>query len=141
MIPSRPGPWHGATMLRLVTLLLLSAPALADAPKVKSASLARDQMGWTVTVTLRHPDTGWDHFANGWAVELPDGTQIGYRELSHPHTDEQPFTRWLRGVDIPAGTPYVMIRPRCSLVGWSSAATRVDVPAATEGGAVSSLSP
>ena len=43
-------------------------------------------------VALHHDDDGEDGYANWWQVEQPDGTQLGRRELRHPHS-QQPFTR------------------------------------------------
>ena len=61
-------------------------------------------------VTLKHDDTGWDHYANKWDVVAPDGTVLGTRVLYHPHVDEQPFTRSLGGVKIADGIKQVTIR-------------------------------
>lgn len=61
-------------------------------------------------VTLRHADEGWDHYADAWDVLAPDGTVLGTRVLYHPHVDEQPFTRSLSGVKVPAGVSRVTIR-------------------------------
>ena len=49
------------------------------------------------------------------------GNRLGYRELFHPHVDEQPFTRSLRNVMIPDGTTEVFIRVRCNRDNWSGA--------------------
>jgi hypothetical protein len=114
-----------AAILALVTSL--ASPALSDTPKVVAAEVQRGETGWIITVTLSHPDAGWDHFASGWRVELADGTELGYRELSHPHVDEQPFTRSLSGVPFPDGATEVYVRPRCNMVGWSATATPVTV--------------
>ena len=43
-------------------------------------------------VELHHDDDGEDGYANWWQVETIDGTQLGRRELTHPHS-RQPFTR------------------------------------------------
>ena len=59
---------------------------------------------WTFSVTLRHGDTGWDDYADGWRVVMEDGTVLGTRTLYHPHVQEQPFTRSLGDVTIPDGT-------------------------------------
>lgn len=67
-------------------------------------------------VTIRHADTGWDHYADGWGVYDLDGQELGYRVLHHPHVNEQPFTRSL-SVDLPAGTSQVVIVPRDSVHG------------------------
>ena len=31
---------------------------------------------WTFHVSVEHPDTGWEDYADGWDVVLPDGTSI-----------------------------------------------------------------
>lgn len=51
-------------------------------------------------VTVRHDDTGWEHYADHWRILTPDGVELGRRVLAHPHENEQPFTRQLRGVEI-----------------------------------------
>lgn len=109
--------------------LLLSGAALADPPRVVAASATQDTDGtWTISVSLQHPDTGWDHYASGWQVLTPDGTVIAYRELTHPHVDEQPFARSLSGVRIPEGVPMVLIQPRCTLDGWVPMPTMLTLP-------------
>lgn len=70
-----------------------------------------------MSVTLAHPDTGWDHYADGWRIETEDGTVVGTRELLHPHVEEQPFTRSLTVNDLPRGP--LFIRAKCSVDGWS----------------------
>lgn len=99
----------------VLIMTLMSAPALADHPVVEAAELN----GQTLSVTLRHPDTGWDHYADGWEALTPDGTSLGIRELAHPHVEEQPFTRSLSGVNIPDGVEALHIRARCNDTGWS----------------------
>lgn len=54
-------------------------------------------------VTLKHEDSGWDHYADYWRVVTEDGQELGKRVLLHPHENEQPFTRSLGGVAIPDG--------------------------------------
>ncbi len=106
----------------LLALLIAIAPAAAARAEPPQVIAARaDNLGgaWTISVTLRHPDTGWEHYADGWEVLSPDGKRLGMRVLAHPHVNEQPFTRSLSGVLIPAGMPYVLIRARCNTTGWS----------------------
>ena len=101
-----------------LVLCCLAAPLRADPPEVVRAEASRSSTGWTVSVTLAHPDTGWDHYADGWRGETEDGTVLGLRDLVHPHETEQPFTRSLNGVDLPTrGAVY--IRARCLVDGWS----------------------
>ena len=96
-------------------LVLLAAPAFAHEPVVENVTVRGDR----VSVTLSHPDTGWDHYADGWEVLDADGNSLGVRELLHPHVDEQPFTRSLSGVVIPDGAVAIFVRARCSVHGWS----------------------
>ncbi|WP_342745110.1 hypothetical protein [Actibacterium ureilyticum] len=69
-------------------------------------------------MTLAHPDTGWDHYADAWEVLAPNGNSLGVRELAHPHENEQPFTRSLSGVQIPPDVQELRIRARCNVDGW-----------------------
>ncbi len=104
-----------------------AAPLRADPPVIEA--VRSDSLGgaWTFSVTIRHPDTGWDHYADGWEVLAPDGSRLGYRELVHPHVNEQPFTRSLSGVAIPAGTAFVLVRAHCKVDGWNRTTTRVNL--------------
>ncbi|PWR03871.1 hypothetical protein DKT77_03925 [Meridianimarinicoccus roseus] len=114
---------HRPALVPAVAMLagLLAAAAHADGPQIVDATAARDGSAWRIAVTLRHPDTGWDHYADGWEVLGPDGSRLGFRELFHPHVNEQPFTRALGGIDIPDGTAEVTIRARCNVDGWGEA--------------------
>ncbi len=102
-------------------LCLIPLPALAEEPLIEGAHARPAADGWIFAVTLRHPDTGWDHYADGWEVLDAGGRRLGFRKLLHPHVDEQPFTRQLSGVQIPAGTKAVFIRAHCSVDGWGEA--------------------
>lgn len=104
-----------------VSTLLIGAfcgPVLADPPRIVDAAARKTANGWSIIVTLAHPDTGWDHYADGWEVLAPDGKSLGIRELAHPHENEQPFTRSLSGVQIPQGIDEIQIRARCNVDGW-----------------------
>jgi hypothetical protein len=57
----------------------------------------------TVTVTVRSDDVGWEGYADRWEIVSGDEV-VAVRVLTHPHVEEQPFTRSLRGVDLPAGS-------------------------------------
>jgi hypothetical protein len=94
----------------LVAALISSTPTWAGEADVVSVKALKTGGTWRFDVTVRHDDTGWDHYADGWGVYTLDGTQLGYRELLHPHVDEQPFTRSLGGVKVPDGVNRVVIR-------------------------------
>ncbi|MDF1802331.1 hypothetical protein [Thalassovita sp.] len=116
-------------MIRILSLFLaLSASvARADSPFVENVEAKRVDMGWRISVTLLHPDAGWDHYANGWEILDTAGHRLGYRELMHPHDHEQPFTRSLSNVMLPDGTREVFIRARCSDDGWAHALTKLQL--------------
>ena len=70
-------------------------------------------------VTILHADEGWSHFANGWKILTTSGELLGHRALAHPHVNEQPFTRSLRDVKIPASVDTVVIVANDSVHGES----------------------
>ena len=115
-------------MRHALLAILIAGPALAEEPQVTGASAARDDGGWRFEVTLAHPDTGWDHYADAWRIEAPDGTVLGLRELAHPHVEEQPFTRGLSGVILPDGLTEVRIRARCLVDGWAAETFALTLP-------------
>ncbi|WP_457649856.1 hypothetical protein [Profundibacter sp.] len=105
--------------LALALLILAPLPAWAEFPTIEAVKIRPSSNGYDLAVTLKHPDTGWDHYADGWEVLDADGKRLGYRLLAHPHVHEQPFTRSLGGVNIPKGTEKIFIRPHCLVDGWS----------------------
>ncbi|UOA30608.1 hypothetical protein DSM110093_00361 [Sulfitobacter sp. DSM 110093] len=109
----------------ILALLAFATPALADPPAILNVRV--DQLGdlWKFDVTIRHNDSGWDHYADAWRVLDPDGKPLGTRNLAHPHVQEQPFTRSLSGVRIPEGVTEVSIQARDSVDGWASEIVRV----------------
>ncbi len=114
-------------MRYLILSLLLASPALADPSVIEKVAASQSGDTWRFDVTIRHPDTGWDHYADGWRVLDMDGNELGMRVLHHPHVDEQPFTRSLGGVVIPAGTTQVQIQARDNVGGWSDDTTIFDL--------------
>ena len=104
----------------LGVIAILSAPlSWAGDTKIVDAKATKSGATWRFDVTLRHDDTGWDHYADAWRVVAPDGTVLGTRTLYHPHVDEQPFTRSLAGVAVPAGLSEVKIEARDNVHGWA----------------------
>lgn len=79
-------------------------------------------------VTVRHPDTGWDHYADKWEVVALDGRVLATRTLLHPHVDEQPFTRSLGGVRLPDTVGRVTIRAHDNVDGFGRVAQTVEIP-------------
>ena len=97
---------------------LSATAAFADAPVVEDISATKSGDSWQFSVTIRHGDTGWDDYADGWEVIDADGTQLGERPLAHPHVNEQPFTRSQSGIVIPDEVAEVYVRVRDNVHGW-----------------------
>ncbi|OIQ40336.1 MAG: hypothetical protein BM558_11530 [Roseobacter sp. MedPE-SW] len=112
-----------------ITLLftLLALPVFADEPKIEAVTAVQSGAKWRFDVTLSHPDTGWDHYADGWRVLDMQGNELGLRVLAHPHEQEQPFTRSLSGLSIPQGVKQVQIQARCQVDGWGDQLFTVDL--------------
>ncbi len=108
-----------------LSLILLAAPLAADPAQITAVEPQPDGSAWRFSVTILHPETGWDDYADGWRVELPDGTVLGTRVLHHPHENEQPFTRSLSGVAIPEGIDTMFVRAKTSVEGWGEQTTLV----------------
>ena len=117
-------------MTALVSAGLLSASAAAagEADVLDAEITKSGGERYRVTVTVRHADAGWDHYADQWRVVAPDGTVLGTRTLHHPHENEQPFTRSLGGVEIPADVQDVKIEARDSVHGHGGRTLTVEVP-------------
>ncbi len=114
-------------MRHVILSLLLASPALADPPVIEEVSATKSGETWRFDVTIRHSDTGWDDYADGWRVLDMEGAELGMRVLHHPHVDEQPFTRSLSGVAIPESVTQVQIQARDNVGGWSESTTIVDL--------------
>ncbi len=98
----------------------------ADVTKVEIA--AESGGTYRFDVTVRSEETGWDKYADAWEVRGPNGSVLGTRILAHPHVDEQPFTRSLGQVEIPAGVTEVVVAARDLVEGFCGETKRVAVP-------------
>jgi len=118
-------------MRYIVSLGMILAMSLAVAGEVDVIDARIIESGdhtYRADVTLRHADTGWDHYADKWDVVAPDGSVLGERILYHPHVDEQPFTRSLSGIKIPAGTTHVTIRAHDKVHGYRGKTLQLELP-------------
>ena len=113
-------------VISLNTTILIQA--VAGEAEVVDVTLD-DQGGekYRISVTLKHADTGWDHYANAWLVFDEDGNLLGERVLHHPHVNEQPFTRSLT-VSIPAGVKNIIIKAKDSVHGLNDEGFEVTIP-------------
>ncbi len=106
--------------------------ANADVTYVRAVETAVNT--WIFYVTVAHPDTGWEDYADGWDVVLPDGTVIlpnpddpFTRLLLHPHETEQPFTRSQSNIMIPEEVTAVTVRAHDLVDGFGGAEIVVDL--------------
>lgn len=102
--------------------------AAANDVTIEKAVFMRHSEGvWQVSVTLRHDDTGWDHYADAWRIVSDGGEVYGTRTLHHPHENEQPFTRSLSGVAVPAADSMVFVEAHDNVHGWAKQKLAVDL--------------
>ncbi len=112
-------------------LAIALAPALAfagEADVLKATARQSSDGAWTVSATVRHDDTGWDHYADAFQVLTPEGRELGIRVLLHPHETEQPFTRSLSGIAIPKDVDEIVVRARDKVHGYGGKEARVKLP-------------
>lgn len=115
-----------------------TAATAADADVIHVRALATGENTWTFHVTVEHPDTGWEDYADGWDVVLPDGTAVlpnpdspFTRLLLHPHENEQPFTRSQSNILIPANITTVTVRAHDLVDGFGGQEVVVDLTVAS----------
>lgn len=111
----------------LIATLATAVPALGSPSDVINAKAEKSGETWTVSATIRHADTGWDHYADRFVIVAPDGTVLAIRTLAHPHVNEQPFTRSVSGVTIPDDVDYVSVRADDNTDDTSGEAFRIDL--------------
>ncbi len=114
--------------LGLAAMLAAGPAAAGEADVLKVAVRAEPGGTFRFDVTLAHADTGWDHYADRWDVVAPDGTVLGQRVLLHPHVEEQPFTRSLSRVTVPAGITTVTVRAHDKVHGLGGRSMTVALP-------------
>jgi hypothetical protein len=118
-----------ASLLTATVIAILTASvATAGEVEIVVAAARQEVNGaYRFSVTLRHTDTGWDHYADKWDIVAPDGTVLGTRVLLHPHENEQPFTRSLSGVQVPKDVKRVSIRAHDKVHGYAERTLTVEL--------------
>lgn len=101
------------------------SPGAADADVTYVRAVQAEEGSWTFHVTVVHPDTGWEDYADGWNVIAPEDKILKRnpddaftRTLLHPHVDEQPFTRSQAGIMIPEGVLTLTVQAHDILHGF-----------------------
>ncbi|MEM6280879.1 MAG: hypothetical protein AAF787_01695 [Chloroflexota bacterium] len=127
----------GCTQLEALTETIEEQEAMTENAADADVEFVRAQLSgdtWNFSVTVRHPDTGWEDYADGWDVVLPDGTVVKRspddpftRLLLHPHENEQPFTRSQNGLTIPEDVTTVTVRAHDLVDGFGGREVVVDL--------------
>jgi hypothetical protein len=104
-------------------------PAAQKYPDVLEVKVRAAGAGtYDFDVTVSSPYDTPQRYADAFRVTLPDGAAFGERILWHDHAGEQPFTRDLHGVKIPAGVTRVVVQARDQRHGWGGKGVEVALP-------------
>ena len=111
-----------------------TGPAVGEAVTLADVLFVRAQLQtdgtWSFDVTVQHEDTGWEHYADRWEVLTPEGQVLATRVLTHPHVNEQPFTRSQSGIVISEGVTQVRVRAHDLADGYGGREVVVDLTVA-----------
>ncbi len=121
----------GAALAVAGALVLVGVAARAeqqfpDVLAVKVQPRGGDRFDFDVTVSSPY-DTP-RRYADAFRVSGRDGRVWGERKLLHDHADEQPFTRDLYGVVVPAGVRLVVVQARDQKYGYGGKSVEVTLP-------------
>ena len=110
------------------SLVLFVSPSYANQVEIVEVKIKTIGVNhYRIDTTIKHADTGWDHYANAWLVFDESGNKIGERVLHHPHVKEQPFTRSLR-LSIATGVKTITIKAQDSVHGLNENGVQIAVP-------------
>jgi hypothetical protein len=117
--------------------VLVSLPALAqaipeqrfpDVTDVKVRAASRDALAFDFDVTVSSPYDTPSRYADAFRVSALSGQVLGERILLHDHQNEQPFTRDLYNVRIPASVSVVVVQARDRKHGYGGKSVQVRLP-------------
>jgi hypothetical protein len=120
-------------LLAAPALVMAALPAQAAAeqkhPDVVAAKVTpRGGNRFDFDVTISSPYDTAQRYADGFRVVGPKSEIYGERKLLHDHAGEQPFTRDLYGVTIPAGVRAVIVEARDQNYGYGGRRLEVSLP-------------
>ena len=106
-----------------------SSPGPAELfPDVVDVEITAEGDGsYTIAATLSSPYDSPERYADAWRVLDENGNELGVRELTHDHADEQPFTRRTT-VSIPDDVDEVTVEGRDQVSGYGGETVTVAVP-------------
>ena len=89
---------------------------------------ARGENRFDFDVMISSPYDTPQRYADAFRVMSADGLVYGELKLLHDHANEQPFTRGLSGVSIPAGVRVVVVQARDQRFGYGGKTVQVALP-------------
>ena len=95
---------------------------------IAAKAQARGAGAFDFDVTVSSPYDTPQRYADAFRVMHKDGTVYGERVLLHDHATEQPFTRDLQGVVVPAAVRSVVVQARDLKNGWGGKTVEVVLP-------------
>lgn len=114
-------------MFICATVMLASSTVFAGKADVLDVKIKKSEADmYHISVTVRHEDAGWEHYADAWDVLDEAGNVLGTRVLMHPHDNEQPFTRSMK-LSIPMHVKKVVIRARDKKHGYGGKEMTIDL--------------
>ena len=114
-------------LIFLFFLAVINSSAFSNEVEIVKVEFKKQGNTWRVNTTLKHQDTGWEHYADAWRIMSEQGEKLGERILFHPHENEQPFTRSLQKLVVPKGMHVVYVEAHDKKHGWSKQRVRVDL--------------
>lgn len=124
----------GPSKSQLATTVTAKDVGEGNADVLRVRAVQGDEGTWTFHVTVEHPDTGWEDYADGWDVVTLEGTVLKpdpdapfTRLLLHPHVNEQPFTRSQTDIEIPSHVTQVRVRAHDLVEGYGGHEVVVDL--------------
>jgi hypothetical protein len=116
------------TTLKEVTPIPFNGVMDFDAANVVGVEFSKQSNGeYTFSVTVHHNDTGWDHYADWWRITDLKGREIARRVLTHPHENEQPFTRSLSGITIDPEITEIIVEAHDSVHGYGGVVIKLEL--------------
>lgn len=105
------------------------AAAVSDQrfPDIVDVEVTGTAPTFSFAVTVSSPYDTPERYADAFRVRGEDGTEYGVTELTHDHAGEQPSTRALSGVTLPAGVTSVVVEGRDQANGWGGGTRTVDL--------------
>ena len=117
------GAWSGAAVAQTAPSRAQKFPDVVEV-KVRAAGANR----FDFDVTVSSPYDSPRRYADGIRARSKDGPVFGHRKLFHDHADEQPFTRDMYGVEVPAGVKSVVVEARDQRFGYGGRTVEVELP-------------